>query len=249
MPLRAPTQRPALFLTLIAIALIATCLRLSWWQLERAQWKHRVHLAMTERSRALPLVLDAHFRYDDELRFRPVSARGSFIPDAEIQLDNQVRDGRPGALVATPFQVEQGGPRVLVLRGWVPWSADRGSLPEVPAPAGSLEITGVLDAPPAHTGVLGDVPPAAFAGKLWPWLDNDAMQTRAGLLASGFVLRQSGPDEPPLQRTPAVFEEKRAMHIAYAIQWAALALLAFFIYLRLLRAPPAERSVPVENAA
>lgn len=249
MPLRTPTQRPALFLTLVAIAVIATCLRLSWWQLERAQWKRRIHHALIERSRASPIALDASFRYFDDLRFRSVRARGSFIAASEILIDNQVRNGRPGALVATPFQVEHGGPRVLVLRGWVPWSADRGNLPEVPAPAGAIEISGMLDAPPAHSTVLGEAPAAAFSGKVWPWLDEAAMEERAGPLASGFVLRQSGPDEPPLHRVPAVFEEKRAMHLGYAIQWAALALLAFFVYWRLLRAPQTGRSVPAEKAA
>lgn len=249
MPLRIPTQRPALILTLVAIVVIATCLRLSWWQLERAQWKRRIHHALVERSRANPIALDASFRYRDDLRFRTVRARGSFIAAAEIHLDNQVRDGRPGALVATPFQVEHGGPRVLVLRGWVPWSADRGSLPEVPAPTGTIEISGMLDAPPAHGIVLGEAPAAAFIGKVWPWLNEAALQQRAGPLASGFVLRQNGPDELPLQRVPAVFEEKRAMHLGYAIHWAALALLAFFLYWRLLRAPQTGHSVPADKAA
>ncbi|MGE0673888.1 MAG: SURF1 family protein [Methylibium sp.] len=249
MPLRAPTQRPTLLLTLVAIVVVATCLRLSWWQLERAQSKRRMHDALAERSRASPLALDAAFRYRDELRFRAVTARGSFEPGAEIYLDNQVRHGRPGALVLTPFRLEHGGPRVLVLRGWVPWSADRARLATVPAPGGHVEIAAVLDAPPAHSTVLGEAPAAAFAGAVWPWLDDAAMHRRAGPHASGFVLRQRGADDAPLERVPVVFEEKRAMHIGYALQWAALALLAGLVYLRLLRGPRGERAAPAENTA
>ncbi|HMM77238.1 MAG TPA: SURF1 family protein [Gammaproteobacteria bacterium] len=246
MPLRAPAQRPTLLLTLVAIAIVATCLRLCWWQLERAQGKRRLHDALIERSRASPLALNAAFRYREALRFRAVTARGFFEPGAQIYLDNQVRDGRPGALLVTPFRIEHGGPRVLVLRGWVPWSADRTRLPPAPAPAGLVEIAAVLDAPPAHSGVLGDAPAAAYAGAVWPWLDEAAMQRRAGAYAAGFVLRQSGADEAPLERTPVVVEDKRAMHLAYAVQWAALALLAGLIYLRLLRGP---RDAGVARAA
>lgn len=250
MPLRAPAQqRQTLLLTLVALAVVATCLRLCWWQLERAQWKRRMHDTLVERSRAKPLAVNAAFRYREDLRFRAVSARGRFDPGAQVYLDNQVRDGRPGALLVTPFEIENGGPRVLVLRGWVPWSADRARLAAVPTPTGLVEIAAVLDAPPAHSTVLGDAPAAAFAGEIWPWLDDAAMQRRAGPYASGFVLRQSGPDEAQLRRTPVVFEEKRAMHIGYAIQWAALALLAGVIYLRLLRGPRDPSAAPAEDAA
>lgn len=249
MPLRLPAQRSTLFLTLVAIVVIASCLRLSWWQLERAQYKRQVHDTLVERSRASPLTLDTAFAYRESLRFRAVTARGRFLPEFEIHIDNQVRDGKPGALVMTPFEFEHGGPRVLVLRGWVPWSPDRRRLPELAPPAGIVEIAAVLDTPPAHSTVLGAAPAEAFAGKVWPWLDHNAMQQRAGPVAAGFVLRLSGPDQPPLLRVPVVFEEKRAMHIGYAIQWAALALLASLIYLRLLRGTQTGDAVPAGEIA
>ncbi|MCC7122865.1 MAG: SURF1 family protein [Gammaproteobacteria bacterium] len=248
MPLRAPAQRLTLILTLVAIAMIATCLRLCWWQLERAHWKRRVHDAMVERSRASPLALDAAFRYRDELRFRTVTARGRFDATAQVYLDSQVRDGVAGALVVTPFVVADGGPRVLVVRGWVPWSPDRTRLAAAPAPAGSVDLAAVLDAPPSHSAVLGDVPAAAFASEVWPWLDIDVMRERAGDFAAGFVLRQSGADDAALKRTPVVFEEKRAMHLGYAIQWAALAGLTCVIYLRLLRGPRRARARSAQEA-
>ena len=241
MPLRAPAQRSTLVLTLVALTIVATCLRLSWWQWERAQWKRSLQDAWAARARAPAVALGADFRYDEPLRFRVATAAGRYETGSQIYLDNQVRDGRPGVLVVTPLRLTGSDARVLVVRGWLPWSSDRARLPRVPVPEGPLEVSGTLDTWPGQAALPGAAPAEAFAGDTWPWLDAAALARRVGGVVHGFVLREGGADEGPLQRAPAVFEDKRGMHIGYAIQWAAFAVIALLVYLRLLRGQAAAR--------
>ncbi len=242
MPLRAPARRSTLVLTLIALAIVATCLRLSWWQWQRAQSKERLYATQAARTRAPPLMLEAGFRYADDLRYRTGRVRGRFVAAGQVYIDNQVRDGRPGALVVTPLRLAGDTVSVLVVRGWVPWPIGHGRLPSVPVPMSAVEVDGVIDAPPPRASLLGDAPATAFDGDTWPWLDEAAMKRRAGAVAGGFVLRQGGADEGLLKRAPPLFEDKRGMHLGYALQWAVFALLAFIIYLRLLHGTRAARA-------
>src|SRR3981081_106753 len=54
-----------------------------------------------------------------ELAKRQVAARGTFLPQHTVLLDNKLRHGRPGYEVITPLRLADSGLHVLVNRGWV----------------------------------------------------------------------------------------------------------------------------------
>jgi len=152
-----------------------------------------------------------------------------------------VRDGRPGVLVVTPLRLTGSDARVLVVRGWLPWSSDRARLPRVPVPEGPLEVSGTLDTWPGQAALPGAAPAEAFAGDTWPWLDAAALARRVGGVVHGFVLREGGADEGPLQRALALDEAVFANLESMVLPVVALALTEVPVYLRLLRGQAAAR--------
>lgn len=84
-----------------------------------------------------------------DMRFRGVTATGTYDPGHELLVRRRVQKGMPGYYVLTPL-VTPGGPAVLVNRGWVPMGPTAETPPEVPRPtAGEVSITGRLR--PAET--------------------------------------------------------------------------------------------------
>jgi surfeit locus 1 family protein len=74
-----------------------------------------------------------------------------------------------------------------------------------------------------------------MAGALWPYLDWHLLAERAGPMQEGVVLRQDAAAEGALLRIRPAMEEKRGMHIGYAVQWFAFAAIVALATMRLLR--------------
>ena len=58
-----------------------------------------------------------------------VAARGRFVDERTVYLDNKLRHGRPGYEVNAPLRLD--GTYVLVNRGWVPAGKSREVLPQI----------------------------------------------------------------------------------------------------------------------
>lgn len=227
-------RRSPLVLGALATLAVLSCLRLGVWQLDRAAYKAQLHEQMEQRMHSRPRELLPGFHYRDELRFSPVVARGHFVAGAQLFVDNRVHAGQAGAAVYAPFAVGGQAPRLLVERGWVPWSADRSALAAAPLPQGEVELRGFLDEPPARSRFLDEAPAATMAGTLWPYLDWQRLHERAGPLMGGVVLREAAPASGALVRIGPALEEKRGMHIGYAVQWFCFAGIIALVAVRLL---------------
>src|SRR5918999_5519037 len=70
-----------------------------------------------------------------------VVARGRFVDEHTVYLDNKLRRGQPGYEVVTPLRLD--GMHVLVNRGWVHAGRTRETLPEVPVPPGEVRVEGL----------------------------------------------------------------------------------------------------------
>src|SRR3981189_542542 len=53
-----------------------------------------------------------------ELAKKHVAARGTFLPQHTVLLDNKLRHGRPGYEAITPLRLADSDEHVLVKRGW-----------------------------------------------------------------------------------------------------------------------------------
>lgn len=226
-PLRA-------ILAVVAALLIAVLA--SAWQLQRAQQKEALQARMAQAAGLPPLVLGAVLPDPSEIAYRSVSARGEWVADRTIFLDNQMHNGAVGYRVLTPLRIGGTPVHVLVDRGWVAAPRLRADLPEVRTPGGAQQILGKA-APPRRTLTLSD---RTVEGRLWQKLDLKRYQEWSGLQLHPFMLVQEhGPDDG-LARSVVQPDPGIGKHYGFAAMWLALGLVACVMALIHLRRPGAE---------
>ncbi len=203
------------------------------WQLERADEKRILTETLSIREQMAPLSLQGLAEHPRELRYRQVTVRGAFETDRQFFVENRRHGGKTGFHVITPLRQSGSDIRLLVNRGWV--EAGPGNrLPEsVPTPTGEVSISGVAETPslPAMTLRGGDS--AAGWGKRWPYMTTGLFAATVDYPLQPFVLLQA-PETPHgfVRQWPREMP-KETMHIGYAIQWFAFALIALGLYLKL----------------
>src|SRR3954466_7261418 len=112
------------------------------WQARRAEEKRAMGEQFDQALRSPPVALvpgsDA-----SGLLHKHVAARGRFVAERTIFLDNKLRGGRAGYEIVTPLRLAGSDWHVLVDRGWIVAPTSRAALPEVRIPLGELEIDGI----------------------------------------------------------------------------------------------------------
>jgi surfeit locus 1 family protein len=222
---------PRLFTTLLTLALMVLLVSLGRWQLRRADEKRALFdsfAAGTDVTRQIdgstPLLP----------RYQHIEANGHYDQARQVLIDNMMNGEQVGYFVITPFALA-GGSWVLVNRGWVPLGASRADRPAIPVAADARRIRGRADHMPSPGIHMGT--PAALAP---PYPVVGAFPTRADMArllgesswtpATDLVLLDPGePDGYVRNWTAPGFPPIR--HIAYAVQWFALALTLFIIYI------------------
>lgn len=213
-----------------AIAAAAATARLGWWQWDRAAQKEALQAAIDTRA-ALPPAGAAELAATAAdggaaLLHRQVVVRGRWLAERTLFLDNRVMNARPGFIVVTPLQWPGG--TVLVQRGWVARdAADRTRLPRLATPAGEVEVSGRVAAPPSRLYEFA----ASASGVIRQNLDLDAFTSETGLrLLPVTVLEQGADPETALVRDwlrPAADAHK---NYGYAAQWWAMSLVIVGLY-------------------
>ncbi len=200
------------------------------WQLDRADQKRALfseYDLADENSvlRRLPSDSEAA-----DLRYQLLELSGRYQPERQVLLDNMLSEGKPGYQVLTPL-ITIFGP-VLVNRGWLPASADRGELPDVAVDRSDRTLRARLDRLP-RPGIrleptnLGDDSP-------WPrrLLYPDAAQLRnqlgLDLPAYQLLLLPDQPDGYLRDWRPAVMGPDK--HLGYAVQWFSFTAAILVIY-------------------
>jgi cytochrome oxidase assembly protein ShyY1 len=227
---------------LAAAVLFATaCGLLADWQLHRLHGRHarnhliRANLHATPEPVGQALAVGREPASDQQ--WRPVRATGHWDVADQQLVRLRPFEGQVGFYVLTPL-VTDGGPAVLVNRGWVPTGQTAVGTPKVPAPpGGTVTVTGrlrVTEAPatgaaPPHGQITRiDVPRLARA------LPYDVY---GGFLE---LTRQ----EPKPSRSPQLIpppEPSEGPHLLYAVQWVLFGLMALGGYVVLARREAADR--------
>jgi len=213
------------------MALIVVLLSLGRWQLRRAEEKRALYAAFasgTDSSRMIDLQTLPLPRYQH------VEVSGAYDPTRQILLDNiSSAEGRAGYFVLTPFALRGGG-WVLVNRGWVPVGASRARTPQIAVSPEARELHGRADELPRAGIRLGGqaalAPPFPVVAN-FPTHGEIARLLRESSWTSAAEVVLLDPREPDgyLRRwSPPGFAPMR--HVAYAVQWFALALALAVIY-------------------
>jgi surfeit locus 1 family protein len=200
------------------------------WQLRRAEEKRALFDAFAAGADAT-LLIDIHT--PKVRRYQHVEASGRYDESRQLLIDNMVDGGRAGYFVITPFAL-QGGGWLLVNRGWVPLGASRALRPAITVAGDERRIRGRADNMPSPGIRIGD--DAALGGTYPVVADFPTHTDVAHLLkesawtpAADLVLLDPGESDGYVRSwAPPGFPPMR--HVGYAVQWFALALALFVIY-------------------
>jgi surfeit locus 1 family protein len=222
---------PGIFTTLLTIVLIAFLVSLGRWQLRRAEEKRVLFdsfAAGTDATLSIDLATPPLRRYQH------LEAAGHYDQTRQILIDNMFDGERVGYYVITPFALAGGG-WMLVNRGWVPLGASRAERPAIPVAGVERRLRGRADhmpSPGIQMGTKAELKPpypvvAGFPSRaeIAQLLGESSWTFATDLVLldpgepDGYVRHWTAPGFPPMR------------HIAYAVQWFALALTLAVIYL------------------
>jgi surfeit locus 1 family protein len=225
--------RPLLWPTLISLPILALCLALGVWQMERREWKRDILDRIAANQSAPPIALDELLKGDPLRReYGKASVTGVFLHDKEFHLAARSRKDDVGIQVVTPV-VTDSGAIVLFDRGWVP------SLKKDPAKRiegqlqGRVELTGVLRRAQVQRQFSPDNAPDR---NIWFHVDVPRMRALAGgkpdpLLDTFFLEADATPNPGGLPIGGQTQLDIPNDHLQYAITWFLLGLALVGVYL------------------
>ncbi len=213
-------------LLLYLILLVILC-ALGFWQIQRAEEKRQFLHQQKVAGRAERIDLNRLDRPGlKALEYKKVKVTGHYDSQHQFLIDIQIKNGQVGYFVMTPFLIAGHKQAVLVNRGWVQMNKDRTVKPEIALDQTETEIMGRVN----HFPVVGfkltgaDVPTEG-----WPavvqLVNTDILTTRLGYPLLDFQIEL---DAEMAQGYGRDWKEQVIMpaekHIAYAVQWFALAI-------------------------
>ncbi|MCX4739993.1 SURF1 family cytochrome oxidase biogenesis protein [Streptomyces antibioticus] len=219
-------SRQWVILTLVALLLIPTMIRLGFWQMHRHDERAARNRLVSEALEAKPVPVErltspGHTVTRGE-RYRGVTATGTFDTAHEVVVRRRVNsDEEVGFHVLTPLVLTDGDV-LLVNRGWIPADApSQTAFPKVPAPpAGQVTVTGRL-MPDETTEASGIKNLQGLPDRQIMLIDSAREAKRLGAEVLGGYIALTAPE--PKGDTPepvgAPGDEDAALNYAYAIQW------------------------------
>ncbi|OGP02356.1 MAG: transmembrane cytochrome oxidase [Curvibacter sp. GWA2_64_110] len=216
-------------ITVAALLAMAATASLGRWQLSRAATKEALQASIDARA-AEPVLDGASLRSEldaDVLLHRRVVARGQWLAERTVLLDNRQMNGRVGFFVVTPLQLESGATVVLVQRGWVPRNfEDRSRVPTVETPTGLVRLEGRIAPPPGKLYAMG----AAETGPIRQNLDLAQFKMETGLPLAAVSIQQTDAAADGLGRDWPQGNTGVDKHYGYAFQWFGLSALIAVLY-------------------
>ncbi len=219
--------------TLFALALLPLFLGLGRWQLQRAEQKAVAQIAFEQRENASPQEL-AQLPASPELYTR-ATVTGHYDNAHSFLLDNRISHGRFGYEVITPFvprnvTSHNAAPPLLVNRGWIAGDPARLQRPAIAAVDGEVRLNGYVYRDGTQMTFFGNGQELQWP-KLVQNLIVDDLQRQLGASTYPFILRLDADAPGALRVEWQIISFAPERHIAYAVQWFAMALTLAIVWL------------------
>jgi surfeit locus 1 family protein len=219
-------RRPRWLPTLAALVGVVLTAAAGNWQLDRAHQKEARQAAYDRGATEPPVSVPAQPVEASALLLRRVEARGEYVPQAMVLLDNKVHGGVPGYHVVMPLRIAGSGMHVLVNRGWIAAGRDRGQLPEVSTPQSTVTVSGAAVVP----GRFLELGKTDESGPVWQNLTIERFVRHKGLAAQPVVIEQRGGPDDGLVRDWPRPDFGIDKHYGYAVQWFVFCGLIIVLY-------------------
>lgn len=247
--------------TLLVIAAVGVMARLGFWQLDRLQQRRVFNAAVQAQIDAPRLSLNGELQYGNlsgadllPMEYRSVIVTGTFDPQNEIVLRNQVYQNMPGYHMLTPLRITGTNKAVLIDRGFIGMDESDPAARAKYARSGEVTVSGLIRQ--GHVPqIFGVRDPELVPGqtRLDAWnavnIERIQQQVPYELLP---VYVEAEPD-PAVQNGPIAAVEypeiSEGPHLGYAVQWFSFAgILAFgypfFVRKQLFPAPRKAKRKP-----
>ncbi len=230
----APTRRfrPRWAPTLAAALLVPLFLAAGQWQWNKASVKAERQQQFDDLASAPAVPIPAGRVAAETLRYRQVVARGTYVPERQILIDNRIHQQRAGFHVVTPLRIEGSDVRVLVNRGWIPGPAERGRVPEVATPRSPVEVSGQAVVPTSRFFTLKEEISDGEWPQVWQNLDMERYARLAGFPVQPVVIQMSADNTAGgfVREWPRP-DDRRLTNLGYALQWWSFAATAVALWL------------------
>lgn len=235
--LRSLASRRWVLRILAGVVLVAACVRLGLWQLDRNDERAARNAVIEANADRDPVavddVLEAGTPVASELVWTPVQATGRYDVDRQMVVRLRPLDGRAGAHALTPFVTPE-GTALLVDRGFVPQEGPATAPAELPdPPAGEVTVVGRVRTSEEGRGTGGD--PAAGAIR---FVDVDEIAQALPYRVYGGWVELVSEDPAPAERPvpPPAPTIDAGPHLSYAVQWFLFACIGVGGFVFLVRA-------------
>ncbi len=220
--------------TLVYLCLLPVLLSLGIWQLDRSEQKRAFFKSQEQAIATETLHLSAVLENNTEaLRYRLVEVAGRYDGAHQFLIDNQISGGKAGYFVLTPFVLTGGSKAVLVNRGWIPLNPDRSVLPDLQINKAEAIITGrINNFPSVGIKLAGAEIPTADWPSVVQVVDSNILAEKLGYSLFQFQIELSKELPDGYKRewhTSTIMPPEQ--HMAYAIQWFALALTLTILFI------------------
>jgi len=218
-------SRQWVILTLIALLLIPTMIRLGIWQKHRYEMRTARNDLVSAALHAKPVPVEqltspGHAVTSAD-KYRTVTATGTFDTAREEVVRRRTNsDDEVGFHVLTPFVLTD-GKVVLVNRGWIPANGAQTTFPKIPAPpVGKVTIKGRLKADET-TAASGIKEIKGLPDRQVMLINSEEQARRLGATVLGGYIEQTAPEakggSPEQISDPG--SEDAPLNYAYMIQW------------------------------
>jgi len=212
--------------TIAAIVVVILTVLLGRWQLDRAHMREAREARYDSLAKLAPVSIGGRLIDGGSLDYHRVSARGRWLTQYGVFLDNQVHLGQDGFDVYMPLRLEGSELCLLVDRGWIAAGPNRAHLPEIKTPSGSIEISGSVQLP-ARFKEFGSV---YREGRIWENVTPERFSAWSGLKLQPVVVRQTNDPGDGLIRDWPRPDSGADRNRGYAFQWFAFAVLACVLW-------------------
>lgn len=205
-------------------------LRLGFWQIHRADEKTKMISAQTTQEHLKPVPWSPNQKLP--LQYERIKLEGNYLSQVFL-LDNQHHQHQFGYDVLTPLELANGSV-IVVDRGWIPGDTTRRIFPNIQIPKELIQLQGSVYFPSKNQWVLGPVlEEKENKTIILERLDEQLISQLLQKVVYPFIIRLDKQDTHGFVREWVTVSMPPQRHLAYALQWFAMAVVILIIFVAL----------------